>query len=444
MNKLIEMNPYIEAGFEPSFSAMLGANLQKCGSLLQGSSPSYEDLSSLSAAGIEISKVVGFNDGLPELITPKDVVAGGVCALSRRESRLATEGNSEDPVSGVEISINDEGIPGVATVPQIVSSVGMNALRTVVVTEAQLWLERVVDKANIVDAEVCVAVEESINIRNKAVLSATNALRSDLTGGSAPAVVEVKDADVLDRLEDLTDEMLAELRTPSTDRYRLLYAGMYTKVWRKVLQEQGIVGADERLVIFEPWEHFAPEPSKSDDITLFRDRLLEKEPIGEVGSPNEMLGYIAYLEPRNTDGSLMRDKIPVFLLPNTENWQKFDLSRFPIVTKSKGEVPSASDITFVDDLGSMRLNRNPAYMWGLVYPSSQQSLNIMGQMALLNTNYKLNRTKITSNPDGDRESRQNACCTLKSASSAEMAQLSTRLIAELERLNEVMFGGIND
>lgn len=393
-------------------------------------------------------RVVALNGELLDEDPEGVVFAGGVCALSTRESRLlGLEASTEDPVTGQKLAMETEadleGLSDAVSAVQIFETVGQTPNTTAIVLEDALWTEKVTDKLSTVGIEpVKLAAKAMVEARNRRALAGLNGLRRYLFGSQVANTKVIFDTNLLDQLTEKTDKMIADLGLPpNNDPYRIVYAGMYSYVWRNLLIEAGLLDRDQTMVIYEPSKHIGREGAAGSDISRFKSALRSQAPFMQPGSPNEKLGVLTYLEPRDPNGRRFRDSVPLSLMPNSKNYQDFDFSKFPIVPKIKdNQLAEYSDFTFVDDLGDTTLLRNPAFLWGLVYPVSERALRLMQQMYVVNKTCK-QFTKDAVKQAEPAEDRQRLVSGVRARFSTEMYELSEQLVQELGKMNQAMFGG---
>ncbi len=430
------------------------SNLGGYGSLLEGQLP-------LDATDREVineqfgrnaaDKVVNLT---PELLAanPMDVLyAGGVCALSTRESRMLGLGaETEDAVTGEKQAIRSvddmEQLQDVVSLAQIVETVGVTPYPTAIVLEDALWANKVASRLRFVgEDEAETAAATLVQARNRRAEAAVNGLRKYLFGNDTTPVVSVIDRDILGQLTEETDKMIADLGLePIDDPYRVVYAGMYSYVWRNILVDAGVVADDQIMAIYEPSKHIGREGTETSDISKFKAALIQNAPFMQAGSPAEKLGLIAYMEPRDPNGRRFRDAVPLALMPNSLNYQGFNFSRFPIVPKKKDDqLADYSEFRFVDDLSTTNLLKNPAFLWGLAYPSSEQTERLMWEMCSISGNYRNEtREKLGTLTNGDE--RRQAAEIIRKGYSNWMEQTAENLIEELEQMNQVMFGASDE
>lgn len=426
------------------------SNLGGYGSLLEGQLP-------LDATDREvIDEQFGRNAAdrvvnlTPELLTvnPVDVLyTGGVCALSTRESRMLGLGpETEDAVTGQLQAIRNVDdmvqLQDVVSLAQIVETVGVTPYPTAIVLEDALWANKVASRLRFVgEDEAETAAAGLVQARNRRAETAVNGLRQYLFGSDTAPVVSVVDRDILGQLTEETDKMIADLGLdPIDDPYRVVYAGMYSYVWRNILVDAGVVADDQIMAIYEPSKHIGCEGTETSDISKFKASLVQNTPFMQAGSPAEKLGLIAYMEPRDPNGRRFRDAVPLALMPNSLNYQGFDFSRFPIVPKKKdNQLADYSEFKFVDDLSTTNLIKNPAFLWGLAYPSSERAEQLMWEMCSISGNYKSEtREKLGILSNGDE--RRQAAEIIRKGYSSWMEQTAEELIEELEQMNQAMFG----
>lgn len=425
-------------------------NLSSYGSLLEGQLPldtedrwEIDELFGRNAA----DKVVNLSPGLLA-VDPKEVLyAGGVCALSTRESRMLGLGaETEDAITGLKQVIRGadevEQLQDVISLAQIVETVGLTPYSTAIVLEDALWADKVANRLRFVgEDEAAGAAARLVEARNRRSEAAVNGLRRYLFGDDIAPVVPVIDRDILCQLTEETDKMIADLGLePIDDPYRVVYAGMYSYVWRNVLVDSGIIAADQAMAIYEPSKHIGREGIETSDISKFKAALVRNAPFMQTDSPAEKLGLIAYLEPRDPNGRRFRDTVPLALMPNSLNYREFDLSRFPIVPKKKdNQLADYSEFRFVDDLSTTNLMRNPAFLWGLAYPSSERAERLMWEMYAISNNYK-DEAKEKLGAISNGEERRQVAEIIRKGYSSWMEQTAEALIEELEQMNQAIFG----
>ncbi|MDQ5969823.1 MAG: hypothetical protein QG593_340 [Patescibacteria group bacterium] len=429
------------------------ANLGSYGSLLKGQMPldiadrmAIDDQFGSNAA----DRIVNLT---AELLTadPRGVLyAGGVCALSTRESRmLGMEAATEDAVTGRKLLIRSpddlEQLQDVVSLAQIVETVGLTPYRTSIVLEDVLWADKVANRLQFVgEAEASIAGAGLVQARNRRTEAAVNNLRQYLFGNDVEPVVPIIDQDILEQLTEETDRMITDIGLePIDDPYRVVYAGMYSYVWRNILVDAGVVRDDQTMAIYEPSKHIGREGTEYSDISKFKAALVRNAPFMQAGSPGEKLGLMAYLEPRDPNGRRFRDAVPLALMPNSLNYRDFDFSRFPVVPKKKDDLLAEySEFTFLDDLSSTSLMKNPAFLWGLAYPLSKETQPLMSEMKSIGSLYKSEtREKLGAICDGNE--RRQAAETIRKSYSDWMKEAAERLIEELEEMSKTMFG-VND
>ncbi|HEY1644875.1 MAG TPA: hypothetical protein VGF75_00630 [Candidatus Saccharimonadales bacterium] len=451
---IAERTALAASAYSPSTLDKIEADLRTKGSLFADRSLESGDVAAVvgSLGAFAAEKMVWFSPALANQMNEDTVFVGGVCALSTRESTLLGRGLIEDPVTGygrlIEKGEDFDGFSDVVTVVQVFETIGLTPSASAIVLEDTLWANRVVQSMRRrigSDNNLEQSTRQSIKTRNDRASEALSRLRGYLFESPSGLSI-VRDTDVMADLTTKTDEMLAKLGLePSENTYRYIYAGMYSYVWREIMASQGIVDDEQLMVIYEPWKHFAPEDGCFDPISIFRNRLLKEAPFMEAGSENEKIGLVAYIEPRDPNGRLLRKTMPVALLPNSTNYANFDFSKFPIVTKKTNALPEADEFQFADDIGSMTLGKNPAFLWGLVYPPTTEARAIMQQMVQLGAESK--RTAKAAFQDADAMSvkdKQELSAKIKRSYSREMSEFSERLIEETQTMTRVMFGGSNE
>lgn len=429
------------------------SNLGSYGSLLEGQLPldtadrwQIDEMFGRNAA----DKVVNLSPGLLA-VDPKDVLyAGGVCALSTRESRMLGLGaETEDAVTGLKQVIRDaddvEQLQDVVSLAQVVETVGLTPYSTAIVLEDSLWADKVANRLQFIgEDEAGGAAAKLVQARNRRTEAAVNGLRQYLFGNDIAPVVPVIDRNILGQLTEETDKMIADLGLePIDDPYRVVYAGMYSYVWRNILVDAGVVADDQIMAIYEPSKHIGREDTEASDISKFKAALARSAPFAQAGSPAQNLGLMAYLEPRDPNGRRFRDTVPLALMPNSLNYRNFDFGRFPVVPKKKdNQLADYSEFKFVDDLSTTNLLRNPVFLWGLAYPSSERAEQLMGEMYSISSRYKdETREKLGVITSGAE--RRQAAEIIRKGYSSWMEQTAEALIEELEQMNQAMFG-VND
>jgi|GEM_PF-5309604 len=452
VSSLAEREVMAATAFSPSVLGKLEADLRTTGSLLEGSNPTNEEIAMLTKRlGLfAAERVVGFSPELASSITDQTMFVGGVCALSTRESTLTGLGRLEDPVTGdVRRADADETLDfsDVVTAVQVFETIGLTPKPSAIVLEDTLWSNGVIEKLTAsvgIDDEAANLVGEVIESRNDRTLKALQRLRGFLFE-SPSELIAIRDTTVMDELNARTDEMLTKLNVPpapDANDYRFVYAGMYSYVWRDILVNQGIIDEDQLMVIYEPWKHFAPEDNPSDKISSFRRELLQAAPFMQSGSASERLGLIAYMEPRDPNGRLVRKSVPTALLPNSKNYTNFDFGRFPVVPKKANALPTVDKFQFVDKPDEITLSKNPAFLWGLVYPPTPKTQEIMQAMAALSVESKAkSKSVFQENMALSVQEKQQLSAQLRGTFSREMSELSERLIAELQLMTNTLFGG---
>lgn len=392
-------------------------------------------------------KVVSLTPGLLD-VDPKDILyTGGVCALSTRESRMLGLGTeTEDAITGRKQAIQDTDdlrqLQDVVSLAQVVETVGLTPYSTAIVLEDTLWAEKVANRLQFVgEDEAANAAATLVQSRNRRTETAVNGLRRYLFGNEITPVVSVIDQDILGQLTEETDKMIAKLGLePIDDPYRVVYAGMYSYVWRNILVDAGVVANGQTMAIYEPSKHIGCEGIETSDISKFKAALVRGAPFMQAGSPAEQLGLMAYLEPRDPNGRRFRDAIPLALMPNSLNYRGFDFSRFPVVPKKKdNQLAEYSEFKFVDDLSTTNLMKNPAFLWGLAYPSSERAESLMWEMRSIGGLYK-NETREKLGTISDGNERRLAAEVIRKGYSDWMKQTAELLIEELEQINQAMFG----
>ena len=448
---LAEREVLAATALSPSVLGKLEADLRTTGSLLEGCNPTNEETAMLTKRlGLfAAERVVGFSPELASSITDQTIFVGGVCALSTRESTLTGLGRLEDPVTGeVRRADADEVLDfsDVVTAVQVFETIGLTPEPSAIILEDTLWSNRVIDKLQAsvgIDDEAADFVGKVVEARNDRTLNALQRLRGYLFE-SPSNLVAVRDTAVMDELTTRTDEMLSKLGVPpapDANEYRFVYAGMYSYVWRDILVNQGVVDEDQLMVIYEPWKHFAPEDNPTDKISSFRRELLQAAPFMQSGSPSEKLGLIAYMEPRDPNGRLVRKSVPTALLPNSKNYGSFDFSRFPVVPKKANALPTVNEFQFDDKPDELTLSKNPAFLWGLVYPPTPKTQEIMQAMATLSSESKVkSKSVFQENMALSVQEKQQLSAQLRGTYSHEMGELGEQLITEMQSITNVLFG----
>lgn len=437
--------------FSPSVLGKIEADLRTKGSLLEGSNPTSEEVAMLTKClGLfAVERVIGFSPELASSITDQTMFAGGVCALSTRESTLTSLGRLEDPVTGEVREADTDSIldfSDVVTTVQVFETIGLTPKPSAIVLEDTLWSNGIIEKLRFsvgIDDEAADFAGKVVESRNNSTLKALQRLREFLFE-SPSELVAVRDTAVMDELNDRTDEMLTRLNvppTPDANDYRFVYAGMYSYVWRDILVNQGIVDEGQLMVIYEPWKHFAPEDNSTDKISSFRRELLQAAPFMQNGSASERLGLIAYMEPRDPNGRLVRKSVPTALLPNSKNYIDFDFGRFPVVPKKANALPNIDEFQFVDMPDELTLSKNPAFLWGLVYPPTPKTQEIMQAMATLSAESKAkSKSVFQKNMDLSVQEKRQLSVQLRGIFSREMNEFIEQLIAELQVMTNALFG----
>jgi hypothetical protein len=438
--------------FSPSVLGKLEADLRTPGSLLEGSNPTNKETAMLTKRlGLfAAERVVGFSPELASSITDQTIFVGGVCALSTRESTLAGIGKLEDPVTGeIRKAETDEtlDISDVVTAVQVFETIGLTAESSAIVLEDTLWSSGVIEKLQAsvgIDEAAAEQVSRAVQSRNERTFTALQRLRGFLFESPSNLAV-VRDTFVMEELNSRTDEMLSKLGlppAPEANDYRFVYAGMYSYVWRDILVNQGIVSEDQLMVIYEPWKHFAPEDNPEDKISSFRRELLKAAPFMQGGSSSEKLGLIAYMEPRDPNGRLVRKSVPTALLPNSKNYKGFDFGRFPVVPKKANALPTVGEFQFAGKTDETTLSKNPAFLWGLVYPPTAKTREVMQAMVTLSAEAKAkSKSAFQDNIALSAKEKQQLAAQLRGTFSREMGELSEQLIGEIETITNVLFGG---
>lgn len=433
--------------YSPSVLGKLESDLRADGALLEGSGYILNDATfTAMLGGFASERVLGYSpEAAQECLDGNVVYLGGVCALSTRESTLLGIGQIEDPVTGrTTRAETDTEFSDAVTAVQVFETIGLSDDPSAIVLEDTLWANRGIDKlrANIgIDEGAETRFRDTIATRNIRTAKALQRLRGYLFEAPSELGI-VRDTTIMDELRFKTDKMLADLGLPPDDNdYRLVYAGMYSYVWREIMESQGIVDSDQLAVIYEPWKHFAPEDGADGPISNFRRQLLRQAPFLQPDSPSERLGLMAYIEPRDPNGRILRKSMPVALLPNTKNYRDFDFGKFPVVPKKTNALPTANEFQFVDDMANVTLNQNPAFLWGLVYPPTDKTQDIMRAMVSLSVEVKVkSKSVFQKNINLSAKEKQELSKQLRGTFSSEMAGLSEQLIAELEATTKVMFG----
>jgi len=453
MSEAEEVNQLILPEVQKDSFETTQANLMSRGSLLEGVAPlgqADRKRLELQLGANAAERVVNLSPGLLDVDPTGILFTGGVCALSTRESRMLGLGaETEDAVTGLKQAIRGaddmEQLQDVISLAQVVETVGLTPYSTAIVLEDILWADKVANRLRFVgEDEAAGAAATLVQTRNRRTEAAVNGLRRYLFGNGIEPVVPVIDRDILCQLTEETDKMIADLGLESIDdRYRVVYAGMYSYVWRNVLVDSGIVADDQAMAIYEPSKHIGREGIETSDISMFKAALVRNAPFMQTGSPAEKLGLIAYLEPRDPSGRRFRDTVPLALMPNSLNYREFDLSRFPIVPKKKdNQLADYGEFRFVEDLSTTNLMRNPAFLWGLAYPSSERAEQLMWEMYAISGNYK-DEAKEKLGAISNGEERRQAAEIIRKGYSSWVEQTAEALIEELEQMNQAMFG-VND
>lgn len=445
-----QRDTFLADAYTPSILDKMEADLKAEGSLF-GDWPTKRQVSIMTdkLGSFAADRMIGFTPELTDVRLQDQVFVGGVCALSTRESTLLGIGKVEDSISGNDIAIQDsDSLSGAVTAVQIFETIGLMPSASAIVLEDTLWGDRVAQKMSDVgsaDETMIESARAAVEARNQRSYECLQRLRKFVLGEAVELEV-VRDGDVMDELTVRTDEMLTRLGLPITDNsYRFVYAGMYSYVWRQIMSGQGIVSDDQVMTIYEPWKHFAPEDGLSDPISVFRGAVLKQEPFMAEGSENERVGIIAYAEPRDPNGRILRKSLPMALLPNSANYRDFDFSKFPVVPKKTNALPEAKEFKYVTDMASLTLDRNPAFLWGLVYPPTSRTRYVMAEMVRLKRQLKLDtRIAYLRDPCMSALNRKDLSIKLRTNLSREMTDLSEQLVSELETITKAMFGGTDE
>lgn len=428
-------------------------NLQGRGSLLEASaSLTVEDRSTLmkSMGLFAAQRVAGIS---PELIN-RDLsdakFLGGVCALSTREGKLLRDRIVEDPLTGGSILMGEgaDELSDVVTAVQAFEAIGLTSNASSIILEDKFWTERVVQmlaEKGLRSKAISEKANKIVRSRNRQTFNAVERLRAEITG-SANEIDYFSDELVVDELKTRTNVMLGSLGLEANDPsdYKYVYAGMYSYVWRDVLESAGIVKPDQLAIIFEPTKHIGQEDGVCGKISRFKSAIVEVAPYLKPGSLSEQVGLIAYMEPRDPSGRIFRDNVPTALVPNSLNYNNFDFSRFPVVPKKAQGLPEISEFKFLDQMGDTALGKNPAFLWGLAYPPTTRSVDVMEQMVSLSRSRR--ETVIAAMKDPGWFSDEALSMTKPELSFAvtkqfsyEMMELANELVIELQRLTAVMF-----
>lgn len=434
-----------------SFLEKLGARLFEDGSLLQGArwrKSQFTNLRNQVDEKFVDQRVLAFTPELTERDLSIASFFGGVCALSTRESSLLKkdEGWIEDPVTGERYEAIDAfklNLPTVVTALQIFEAIGCTRNRAVIVLEDQLWSERIIEFLGIDDEILEAEVREVVSNRNSETGLAIENLRSFLYGNEAKELVQFRDVEVMKALRAGTFEMFDEvgISLPEDSDYPLVYAGMYSYVWREIMINLGVMDQDDLMVIFEPEKHIVAENSRDNTMAFFREKLLEKQPYMQPGSKNENIGIIAYAN-SYIGTKAMRNYVPTALVPNSANFTQFDFTEFPKVPDNIDELPLAKEFDFYSNIGNTKLTENPAFLWGNIYPPTERSTELMYLMDDLRQRTSFARSmeqKRAGNvPMGQRMK------AITREAEIKMTQYSLLLIEELQNMNEAMFGDQNE
>jgi hypothetical protein len=405
-------------------------------------------------------KVVGATTGFNDSNLRDAVYAGGICALSTFESRKL----SVAPPKDIDQYLEEELAP--ITIAQVFEAVGQTKGDTVVTLEDALWAQKVRKRLEARGRPVDeAAVRRAIARRNQRAFDATQKLRKLLLPRAEP-LKAVRDTDVMDDLQAATDELFYGLTVSfdESDMYRLVYAGMYSGIWKQVLENAGFMRPNQTLVIYEPTKHVVTvngrvlQSSHSEDWVpgrtpeaRFRKAMLAGAPYLQPGSFNEKVGVITYLEPMLPNGKRFRDVMPVAVMPNSSNYKQFDFGRFPILPPGRydddpeiraGFQPNPS-FEYFDSIANTKLQENPAFLWGAMYPPTQELALALYRMWRINTECRTAVTIATREAEGLTGSQLgDVSRTVRGQYSKEMTEAGERVIKELQRITAAMFKGV--
>lgn len=444
-------NVLAASAYSPSVLGKMESDLRADGALLEGAGYILNDATfTVMLGSFAAEKVIGYSpEAAQECLDGNAVYLGGVCALSTRESTLLGRGKIESPVeSQPKEAQEDPELSDAVTAVQVFETIGLTDDPSAIVLEDTLWSNRVIEKLRAstgLDEEDAEQARFTIETRNARTAQALQRLRNYIFEAPSDLVV-VRDTPIMDELRQKTDKMLADLGLPPDNNdYRLVYGGMYSYVWREIMESQGAVGTDQLAMIYEPWKHFAPEDGKDGPITNFRRQLLKQAPYMQPGSPAERIGLMVYMEPRDPNGRILRKSVPMALLPNSENYADFDFSKFPVVPKKTNALPDASEFQYVDDIANLTLNKNPAFLWGLAYPPTETTQTIMSVMVRLSAEAKeKSKAVFQVNSALSAKQKQQLSLQVRGAFSSQMQELSEVLIQEIQAMNSAMFGADNE
>jgi len=257
-------------------------------------------------------------------------------------------------------------------------------------------------------------------------------------------------------LRESTDEFLGQLGLPVdlNDTYRYVYAGMYSSVWAGVLERAGYLPPNDTLVIYEPTKHFTTvsgryggsgEPGSREIPEMrFRGQMLAQAPFGVTGSANESVGLIGYVEQLLPNGRRFSNVMSPDTMPNSSNYQDFDFGRFPLPSFVPGGDTMTSKVwrrgqqyQYLDTTGDTVLNRNPAFLWGTFYPPTPQLAERLQKMVKIAADCRsTSRLRTEGLAPAERKA---VSAEIRARSSAEMAEVASTVIAELERITRAMF-----
>jgi len=131
-------------------------------------------------------------------------------------------------------------------------------------------------------------------------------------------------------------------------------------------------------------------------------------------------------------------------MPNSSNYQDFDFGRFPLPSFVPGGDTMTSKVwrrgqqyQYLDTTGDTVLNRNPAFLWGTFYPPTPQLAERLQKMVKIAADCRsTSRLRTEGLAPAERKA---VSAEIRARSSAEMAEVASTVIAELERITRAMF-----
>lgn len=384
------------------------------------------------------ARLVSVSRGVEQLSSQDITVIGGWCAIRTADMLLIKSGVIIDPNTGqiTRYKSTDEVCNWIETSPtidQVIEAIGMyTGDAYVAISEEQLWGDRIKSAItnqlgrSLLPAEI-ISIEDSLTRAELKRYEMTRRYIAFVTG-KMPNFTRFTDRDIyLDLLDvqkqmfkaaGITLDQLIQMfpEEKGIDSYSLVW-GMYTGPYFALLQQKGIANTPKGLII-EPWWHAIGETRAKNFMNI---RTFE-EPNNyfRKNGVNENLGFAAYANLMNPDGTQMWVATPLNKIPNLSNYPGF-----------------IREIFTQEACCNLDLSQNPAFIWGVNLLPFGVCKKALLEMLQIKDEYKNLKKKL---PDTTRETRTQMVNKLKEEFRAQILIQAFIIQRELEKMLKVVFG----